>query len=365
MSGSKRVDYDRIIIGSGWREHYVAMKKVTFRTQTKGEIDDLMEDEGLRCALSQALIAALVGELLHYKEEGHALNPLVIYCISAKDVVEAFPGSVRYEIGTTQLSPDAAKQILKLCAPLASGSWHIFIERLDENTLKYGVFKYPMLPTTPPLHEMLEVTQSERFALLMRKTSLSSVEIRGSHGRHVSFLFSTVRDDSAEQFSVENFATLCCEEADGDETFQSYLKRMLERLLTSCHGTILICGDEDKLKATSTLSDAVWLNPPLDFFQSFKDYRSLDKSETLLDLQHLEELLAGLLNSDGMVVFDKTGKVLAYRMFYKGGAGQAISQEGGARRRAFEGVCSLIGAEVKGALFRPQDGNILFKGEVK
>lgn len=344
----------------------IAIRKVTFRTQTKGEIDDLMEDEGLQCALSQALIAVLVGDLLHYTEEGRALTPSVMYCESAAEVISSFPGSVRYEIGSVTLSAEAGKHILKLCAPLAGGSWHIFIERSDASTLKFGVFKYLMLPTTAPLHETLEITQGERFALLMRKTSASSVEVRGSRGRHVNFLFSTVREDTAEQQPVEDFARQCCAAVAAESSqalFIDYFKRMLERTLTACHGTILICGDSEKLKCADTLIDATWLSPPLDFWKAFKDYRSLDSSQSLLQLQHLEELLGGLMNSDGMILFDSRGNVLAYRVFYQGGsAASGASQVGGARRRAFEGVKSLVGANVKAVLFRSQDGNMLFAG---
>jgi hypothetical protein len=343
------------------------MKRVTFRTQTKGEIDDLLEDEGLQCALSQALVAVLVGELLHYAEEGRALTPSVMYCESAAEVTAGFPGSVRYEIGKTTLSADAGKQILKLCAPLATGSWHIFIERSDPSTLKFGVFKYLMLPTTAPLHEALEITRSEHFALVIRKTSLSSVEVRGSHGRHVNFLFSTVREDTVEHQPIDEFARVCCAANDSDVDhllFVEYFKRMLERVLTACHGTILVCGDSERLRNEASLKDATWLQPPLDFWKTFKDYRTLDSSESILELQQLEELLTGLINSDGMVAFDGRGNVLAYRVFFTGQvAGSVPSQPaGGARRRAFEGVKALLGTSVKAVLLRSQDGNMLIAG---
>ena len=75
------------------------MKKVTFRNQTKGEIDDFMEDEGLQCAPTQALVAVLVGELLHYTEEGRPLTPSVMCCESVDEVIAPFPGGVKYVTG--------------------------------------------------------------------------------------------------------------------------------------------------------------------------------------------------------------------------------------------------------------------------
>lgn len=342
------------------------MKKVTFRNQTKGEIDDFLDDEGLQCAPSQALIAVLVGELLHYTEEGRPLTPSVMYCRSIAEVIAPFPGAVKYEIGSAPLSPDSAKQILKLCAPLASNIWHIFIERSDAETLKFGVFKYPMLPTTAPLHEMLEITKGTHFAMVVRKTSASSIELRGAGSHHVSFLFSTVREGTADLAPLEKFATDCLSglgvHSDG-AFFADYFKRMLDKALTNCHGTILLCGESAALQAEANVKDATWLGP-LDFWTAFQAYRAAGSSDSLLELQHLEELLNGMMNSDGMVAFDAAGRVLGYRFFYSNALGGGGIQQptGGARRRAFEGVKALVGISVRSALLRSQDGNMLYAG---
>ena len=67
------------------------------------------------------------------------------------------------------------------------------------------------------------------------------------------------------------------------------------------------------------------------------------------------------MNSDGMVAFDHTGQILAYRVFFKGDITD-IRVVGGARRRAFEGVKTLLGATITSALFRSQDGHMIYAG---
>jgi hypothetical protein len=79
-------------------------------------------------------------------------------------------------------------------------------------------------------------------------------------------------------------------------------------------------------------------------------------------------LLHGLLQSDGIVAFNETGQITAYRVFYKPPKGSEDASKakatvsGGARRRAFEGVSALVGPSLKSALFRSQDGHTMYAG---
>ena len=68
-----------------------------------------------------------------------------------------------------------------------------------------------------------------------------------------------------------------------------------------------------------------------------------------------------------MIVFDTTGKITAYRVFYRPqAAAPALSKTvGGARRRAFEGVKGLVGVHIVSVLFRSQDGQTLHHGVAK
>jgi hypothetical protein len=47
---------------------------VTFRDQTTGRINDLLEDEHKPCAPTQNLLAYLAGALLSYRDEGSNLR---------------------------------------------------------------------------------------------------------------------------------------------------------------------------------------------------------------------------------------------------------------------------------------------------
>jgi hypothetical protein len=66
-----------------------------------------------------------------------------------------------------------------------------------------------------------------------------------------------------------------------------------------------------------------------------------------------------------MIVFDTMGRITSYRVFYQPQNEEPAIQSvvGGARRRAYEGVKTLVGRPLMSVLFRSQDGLTLFHGE--
>jgi hypothetical protein len=59
-------------------------------------------------------------------------------------------------------------------------------------------------------------------------------------------------------------------------------------------------------------------------------------------------------------------RIIAYRVFYRPPqtAGSVASNvTGGARRRAFEGIKTLVGTQLSSVLFRSQDGLTIYHGE--
>lgn len=65
-------------------------------------------------------------------------------------------------------------------------------------------------------------------------------------------------------------------------------------------------------------------------------------------------LLKGMFNSDGIVLFDNKGKLLAYNCFVKVTA--KAGMVGGARKRAFTTLSQRIGNGLSAAFIQSQDG---------
>ncbi len=339
---------------------------VTFRDQITGRINDLLIDEHQACAQSQNLLGFLAGALLNYRDEGVEFSPAVVICDKLENFLRAFPGSVAHTIGNALLDPSSGPRILKDCGPLSSTSWFIFIERVGDGRVRYGVFTYFRLPSAIPLHEGIAIDTTQ-FCILLRKTSSNSIEIRGAKGNRLTLIFSTVREAVTSGAPIEKFASSCCAGINEDgkrADFQVYFARLLESALTISHGTILLCSNGLDLAAVPELQDAVPVSPLLDFYAAFSEFQSANTAGSILTLQRCEELLQGFLRCDGMIVFDTEGRVVAYRVFYRAteGGGTATPIVGGARRRAFEGVKGLVGEQLLSILFRSQDGLTLHHG---
>ena len=57
----------------------------------------------------------------------------------------------KYHLLTKQLSISEFKNAIKLCAPLATNSWIIFIE-VQNNKIKYGITSAEMSETSPSIY---------------------------------------------------------------------------------------------------------------------------------------------------------------------------------------------------------------------
>jgi hypothetical protein len=75
-------------------------------------------------------------------------------------------------------------------------------------------------------------------------------------------------------------------------------------------------------------------------------------------------LIRGMLLVDGVTVFRPDGSAIAYNVFVKDSTHltTAVATFGGARRRAFQALCSQIGTELESVFFLSQDGHAEFRG---
>ncbi len=77
-------------------------------------------------------------------------------------------------------------------------------------------------------------------------------------------------------------------------------------------------------------------------------------------LRSHESLLRGMIMSDGVTILGTDGSIMGFRVFVQAVAEKKIDLKeraaGGARSRAFEVLRGYLGAPLKAALFRSQDG---------
>lgn len=338
-------------------------KTVSLRVSTRGELAEFLEREAKTCGYSNSVISGIIGRLWNYKEEGVEISPSIVFTDDIVVFAQKLPGFSRLNIGRCPSSEDAAKRILKDCAPLTGESSLIFIQRCGQGeTLDYGIFSFLRSPTAIGIEEALLLDASQ-FAVLIKRSSPTTLKVSGSRGNSVSILMSTERDDDASDKEISKFIDDVVKEIPHDvDDFRKYFKKILTRELAHCHGTILLCASSSVLTKTPSVADHILLNEEVDFFELFSGFQKSGSAEALLELQRAEDLLRGFLSCDGMIAFSPTGRIISYRVFYRAAEnGKAQVIVGGARRRAFAGVTSLELNDLKSALFRSQDGTTEYK----
>jgi hypothetical protein len=340
------------------RQGLAKQATVSLRVSTRGEITEFLEQEGRACAYSNQVLSGLIGKLWNYREEGVELSPSIVISDNIAAFGRALPGFSRIQLGCCDATEDAAKRILKDCAPLTGESSLIFIERKDDGKqLSYGIFSFLRTPTAIGIEEAL-LLDGTQFAVLVKKSAPTTLQLLGSRKNSVSILMSTLRESDNSAKEIERFIADAVGGIDDPEgRFRNYLKRLFDRELSACHGTILICAASDAYPDLDSISDRILLEEGIDFFGHFEDFLKENGAEQLLKLQRAEDVFRGFLGCDGMILFSNTGKIIAYRVFFRAAkADHEKAVVGGARRRAFAGVSALKTNDLKSALFRSQDG---------
>lgn len=322
------------------------------------------------CAHSESVLTYLAGALLHLKEEGTELTPLVLFSEGLDELLQSVPGAVKQVINTVPWSYELGARVLKDCGPLAGRNWFIFVNRKGADEYEYGVFSYPRLPTALPLADAIAISTEiagKATAVLMRKVGANRIEFLAACGERLELRFSTEKDTADDGTpGTPIFADACCSGiTEAPKGFRNYVGRLIDQALTESHGTILVCAGDLSKSPIEEITDLVALPQRIDFLSDFSAYAKGESAQALAKLQSSEDLLYGFVRCDGMVLFDTLGGVTAYKGFFRPKADMPIPKGivGGARRRAFEGLKLVINPELRCTLFRSQDGLTLVHGE--
>ncbi|MDR3619333.1 MAG: hypothetical protein P4L85_08280 [Paludisphaera borealis] len=336
----------------------------SIRQSLQGHLQDFIRSTSLSCTKTEDLVRDIVCLLSAYREEDVPLFPH-IYLLDGIDLLNKLaPAAERIALGQALYASDAAKDILKNCAGLATDGWSVFIARTRTGDFSYGIFRSRIHSFSLSAEESMADLDEETPAILIRNKGHFVVEVIVSNRR--SYLVSFTSDPestSSMSFHISKFADTATSQL-GDElqkAFKPYLERLLTDKLLHSHGTLLAVVDAKSTHDShdSTLNEGTWLSPHVDLAGRFSRANSERSDLTLADLQASEVLLEGMVNSDGVVVFGADGTLRAFRVFLKPSEDEkkGLPEKGGGRRRTYELMKKRTGTTLKAALFRSQDGD--------
>jgi len=327
---------------------------ITFRAGLIGGLTDFCQESGLPLLGNTTDFVELIVLLARYKEEGVGLHPKVYITNDIKLCNQMIGNAEKIKIGIGPSNVDGIKQAIKKCAPLATGSWCIYIH--DENqSIEFGLFRGSSNITAVPIDDVLLTENDELVVVKAFQVADECVEIKCSNQKSHYIFLNHVKDDSPPplQHLSDLISAICQKVNESDkEGIESFLNNVLYEGLRESHGC-LIAVTNMKTAPSILKEDGVFLEEPIDFVRLVSN---ANKEPILFEyLVSKVDLLKGMLNSDGIILFDNSGRLLGYNCFIK--ISQKAKVVGGARRRAFSSLKDNVGKKgVVAAFMQSQDG---------
>ncbi len=339
-------------------------KVITFRSALKSSIGDFLADAKMTCAETEEGLISLVVALADYREEERPLFPRILICDDVATVLKNVQGTGQIEIGAGDRIPGTLQRALKKCAPLTSNGWAIWIER-GLNTFTYGVFREPM-PTALDIRATLHDTEDAPAlrALLVAQHAAGTIELVSTGRPGIRIHLSGQRDeDVATEDSLSKVANSSAadiaDEGDAKGSYINFFTTVLQDLLRRGHGTLIAVVPRDSDDWKSAASDAVVLREPIDLAGQLAVLLGSPTAVAYFELASSIEVISGMLNSDGITVFDSGGRVVGFNWFIRTETDSLAPSEklGGARHRAYFALGALVSSgDVLCCYIRSSDG---------
>lgn len=323
-----------------------------------GGVTEFCTECGLGLFNNPLNLVELIVSLARYKEEGVRLNPQVYVSSDIASLAAMLPDGERLKIGTTTGNVKGIKEALKKTAPLATDGWSIYLQ--DRDVLEYGVFRGSGNPLSVAVDDVLLVRIEPLTVVKIFSIAEECVEIRASNGSYHHVFLDHRKEDTPPPLQyldklVSSIAQNCS--AENREALNSFLKKLLFTAMRESHGCLIAVTNMTKVPSFLA-NDGVLLDTPIDFVGLVAQLKKGEIDSTVLT--NKGSLLKGMLNSDGIILFDEKGRLLGYNCFVK--VKHEAGVVGGARRRAFAALQAKIGKGLAAAFMQSQDGWTEFTG---
>lgn len=333
-------------------------QNITFRTTLLGSLAEFSQGTTLPVFAQPMNLVELVVLLAHYQEEGQKLSPKVYATDSIETLCSMLPDSERIAIGSCGAGSAGIRESIKKCAPLANGGWMIYLYSHDD-LIEYGVFRGPSNPISVSVDD---VVLSENDLLAVAKVfqiSADCVELVSSKGgKHYVYLDHRAEEGPPPLQYLDELVAHICRSVKPEyaEPSRGLLKQLLFDALRDSHGSIIaVTSMRTAPKVVS--GDGVILSEPIDFGSLVEQLSKGKVGRSLVESKG--HLLKGMLNCDGILLFDDHGRLLGYNCFVKVNQKKAVL--GGARRRAFAALVDHLNRGLCAVFMQSQDGSSDFK----
>jgi hypothetical protein len=339
---------------------------ISLRDQLGGVVADLLHDEQMPCPFTQDGLVMLINALALYREEGRSLFPEVFIFDHLERILATLPGADHVQIGSGPKDTSTMAKALKRCAPLAQGGWGVYIHR-GPTTFSYGLLRCSVHLLSVPLSELLVNKGDPQLpALMIRQIAQSVVNVTGVGGSSLLVYFGATRQANVSPIeALDSLATSIVVRVDDRIREQAYAfyVTLLSEVLRIGHGTLAVVQSAKRRVLPASLRDGIILDKPIKVSTLVSDLLAHGDCAANTSLQCAGSLVSGMLQSDGITVFGSDGSVRAYNVFIKHPRSSAKGTQvtGGARRRTFDALSSMIGKELDCVFMQSQDGAVDYR----
>lgn len=338
-------------------------KLASLRDNTLASVAEFLLDENFENnTLLKEGIVELINLISDYFEEGEHLFPEVLITNNSKEFFKTISNR-EVQIAEEPLNISEFKNVIKLCAPLAIGSWIIYIQ-VKDNKIKYGLVDAEMTETSPSIYEQtvgqLKVEPKGINIAYLRNIGAKTVELTGLKKQLiVSLTLDKIEPSGDNEIAkISNHISMSCNE-DFRNPISTFIQKTISETIKQGHGNLIgvVNDSEESIAALKAeLNDGIYLNTPIDI-EDYVIYTENEKTnESSVSLMAYSKIMISMLNHDGITILTQKAKIIGYHMFIKPYESKDGEQPvGGARTRAFQ---SMVNSNIFSACFyKSQDGN--------
>ena len=329
------------------------MKVISNRDTALYEIDKLLKKNGYPTNNTMVEgVADIVNKIADYHEEGVKLYPEVLIL---HDDYFLKPLQARTEmVYQGEIKENEFSKAMKLCAPLATGNWNIYIVLPDDKHISYGLVSVERKETSLDLVTQAIEMGGDDGIIYIRNVGSKNVELRT---KQESCIISLTLDGDVDfqDSNLQKLVEAMLKDLAHDEVLHNFIVKTIKDALNAGHGNLIaVCKRENFELCLTKMTGGAKLTPAIDIPELLNEDKMIQSSETSVAIKSNMTLVKSVINHDGITFFSTRGELLGYHYIVdnsKVGDGNAV---GGSRTKAFEALKTI--GEIEGRFFKSQDG---------
>lgn len=307
--------------------------------------------------IAAELLAEFVFVLSSYQEEGAQLFPVIFISEELTGLLDLTQGIEPIFIGSGAQNRESVRHAFKQCAPISDGrEWAIFII-LKDGTMSYGIFRTNLSPLNPTPFEKLRLVKNNDLKIVgLTRLGRNLVEVRTPSGLIQYVNMAGDNDEIANPKEViRSFMDIAT--SDSPKTIQPSIRPFFYRIgidiLHANYGTLIAVIPHEK-EISNFFRDGIILKKRINISEGISNFLNSKNLTNYQQLYAWNQLIRKMASMDGITILDSSGSIVGFNCFVESKAQQFI--HGGARLRAFKALKSYLGDDLKGVVYKSQDG---------